>query len=133
MSARTGGYIVFVGRMNAENGASAVRIARLARRKPVMITKIREPEQWRYYTEQVRPLMGADDPEPREEPLAPRVELVRHGDAPDRIATIDHRVRHQTVQRRFDRPRMARDHERLYRCILTGERTTRAMLPTPVA
>lgn len=108
-------------------------MAPLARRKLVTITKIREPEQWRYYTEQVRPLMGADDPEPREEPLVPRVELVRHGDAPDRIATIDRRVRHQTAQRRSDRLRMARDHERLYRRILTGERTTRAMLPTPVA
>ncbi|MFI6956998.1 hypothetical protein ACIBJI_26480 [Nocardia sp. NPDC050408] len=58
-----------------------------------MITEIREPEQCRYYTERVRPLMGPDDPEPREEPLEPRVDA----DA------------------------------------LTGERTSRAMQPTPVA
>lgn len=37
------------------------------------------------------------------------------------------------AQRRFDRLRMSRDHERLYRCIPTGARTSRAMLPTPVA
>jgi glycosyltransferase involved in cell wall biosynthesis len=175
--------------MNAEKGVHpAVQVVRLARRKLVIITKIREPEEWRYYTERVRPLMGPEDPEPREEPLEPRVELVRHADALtnpigwpepfglvmaealacgtpvlafpngaapeivehgrtgflcrdisdmadalDRVETIDRRACHTSAQRRFDRLRMARDHERLYRRILTGERTSRAMLPTPVA
>ncbi|MFI6366870.1 hypothetical protein ACIBG0_29440 [Nocardia sp. NPDC050630] len=63
----------------------------------MMIIKVRKPEQRRYYTERVRPLMGPDDPEPREEPWEPPVAPVRHADA------------------------------------LTGERTSRAMLPTPVA
>ncbi|WP_433598492.1 hypothetical protein ACQPXH_22405 [Nocardia sp. CA-135953] len=59
-----------------KTGASG-GLDRLARRKLVMITKIREPEQWRYYTGRVRPLMGADDPEPREVPPAPRVATSR--------------------------------------------------------
>jgi glycosyltransferase involved in cell wall biosynthesis len=184
-----GGYVVFVGRMNAEKGVHrAVQVARLARRKLLMITKIREPEERRYYTERVRPLMGPDDPEPREEPLGPRVELVRHADALinpigwpepfglvmaealacgtpvlafpngaapeivdhgrtgflcrdisemadalDRVDTIDRQLCRSTAQRRFDRLRMARDHEQLYHRILAGERLNRVQLPTPVA
>ncbi|WP_433679360.1 hypothetical protein [Nocardia sp. CA-119907] len=55
-------------RMNAEKGVHRpVEVARLPRRKLVMITEFRESEQWRYYTERVRPLMGPDDPEPRGE------------------------------------------------------------------
>ena len=51
-----------------------------------MITKIHERREWRHYTEWVRPLMGADDPEPHEEPLAPRVELVRYADGLERTS-----------------------------------------------
>ncbi|KAA8880527.1 glycosyltransferase family 4 protein [Nocardia colli] len=77
-----GGYVIFVGRMNETKGVHrAVQIARLARRKLLMITKMREPEERRYYTERVRPLMGPDDPEPREEATERRVDLVRHADA----------------------------------------------------
>ncbi|WP_157110459.1 hypothetical protein [Nocardia anaemiae] len=78
----------------------------------------------------MRPLMGAD-PEPHEEPVAPRVELVRYADALDRIDPFDRRVCHGTHW--FDRLLMGRNHERPYRRILTSERTSRALLPTPVA
>lgn len=55
-------------RMDADKGVHRpVEVARLARRKRLMITEIRESEQRRYYTERVRPLMGPDDPEPRAE------------------------------------------------------------------
>ncbi|MFI9511021.1 glycosyltransferase [Nocardia sp. NPDC052566] len=184
-----GGYVVFVGRMNPEKGVHrAVQVARLARRKLVMITKIREPEERSYYNERVRPLMGPDDPEPREEPLAPRVELVRHADALinpiewpepfglvmaealacgtpvlafpngaapeivdhgrtgflcrdvdamvdalDQVDTIDRQACRTSAERNFGRLRMARDHERLYRKILTGERMNRAAVPAPVS
>jgi glycosyltransferase involved in cell wall biosynthesis len=43
--------------------------------------KMWEPDELRYYNERVRPLMGSDDPEPREEPLASWVELIRHAGA----------------------------------------------------
>jgi hypothetical protein len=72
-------------------------------------------------------------------------EIVEHGrtgflcrdiwdmaDALDRVDTIDRRTCRVTAQRRFDRLRMARDHEQLYRRILTGERRSRAAVPTPV-
>ncbi|MGY4102629.1 hypothetical protein ACW2Q0_24170 [Nocardia sp. R16R-3T] len=111
----------------------AHQAARSARRKPVTITKIHQPREWRLYTERVRPLMGADDPEAHEEPLAPRAELVRYADALDRIATIDRLVRRRAAQCRFDRLPLAGDHERPYRRILTGARTSRALWPTPVA
>ncbi|MEU8900037.1 glycosyltransferase family 4 protein [Nocardia sp. NPDC048505] len=184
-----GGYVVFVGRMNPEKGVHrAVQVARLARRKLLLITKIREPEERAYYQERVRPLMAPDDPEPREEPLDRRVELVRHADALinpigwpepfglvmaealacgtpvlafpngaapeivedgrtgflcrdiwdmadalERVGTIDRRVCRTAAERRFSLLRMARDHERLYRRILTGERTSRAMVPETVS
>ncbi|MEU7145632.1 glycosyltransferase family 4 protein [Nocardia sp. NPDC046473] len=183
-----GGYLVFVGRMNETKGVHrAVQIARQARRKLLMITKMREPEEQRYYTERVRPLMGPDDPEPREEPTARRVELVRHADALinpiewpepfglvmaealacgtpvlafpngaapeivehgktgflcrdvdemvdalDQVHTIDRRDCRAAAEQRFGRLRMARDHERLYRRLLS-DRTTRVMVPTTVA
>ncbi|WP_167473990.1 glycosyltransferase family 4 protein [Nocardia arthritidis] len=184
-----GGYLVFVGRMNPEKGVHrAVQVARLARRKLVLITKIREPAERAYYTERVRPLMGPDDPEPRELPLEPRVEVVRHADALinpiewpepfglvmaeslacgtpilafpngaapeivehgrtgflcrdadamvdalDQVHLLDRRDCRDAAERRFGRLRMARDHERLYRTILTGERTSRAVEPAPVS
>ncbi|WP_433755938.1 hypothetical protein [Nocardia sp. CA-135398] len=81
----------------------------------------------------MRPLMGADDPEPHEEPLASRVALVRCADALERLDTFDRRARHQAAQHWFNPLRSARKPERPYRRILTGERTSRAVLPTPVA
>ncbi|MEV6138821.1 hypothetical protein AB0L63_22700 [Nocardia sp. NPDC051990] len=52
-----------------------------------MITKSRELEAWRYYTERVRPPMGLDDPEPREALWAPRVPLVQDADVRTSRAT----------------------------------------------
>ncbi|MEV5837836.1 hypothetical protein [Nocardia sp. NPDC052112] len=66
----------------------------------------------------MRPLMGPDDPEPRAEPLAAPVAPLWHADT-------------GTAQRRFDPLRGAR--ERRYRHILTDARTSRALVPMPVA
>lgn len=77
-----GGYVLFVGRMSEDKGVHrAVRIARQAGRMLVIVTKIREPAEHRYYEERVAPLLGPDDPQPIEAPLAQRVELMRHADA----------------------------------------------------
>lgn len=77
-----GGYLLFVGRMAEDKGVHrAVRIAKRAGRMLVIATKIREPEERRYYEERVLPLLGPDDPRPVEAPLAQRVELMRHADA----------------------------------------------------
>jgi len=77
-----GGYLLFVGRMSEDKGVHrAVRIAHRAGLPLVIATKIREPEEHRYYEERVLPLLAPDDPRPIEAPLAQRVELMRHADA----------------------------------------------------
>ena len=77
-----GGYVLFIGRMCEDKGVHrAVRIARQAGRKLLIVTTIREPEERRYYEERVQPLLGPDDPEPREEPLRRRIELLGAADA----------------------------------------------------
>lgn len=77
-----GGYLLFVGRMSEDKGVHrAVRVAKRAGRMLVIATKIREPEEHRYYEERVLPLLGPDDPRPIEAPLDQRVELMRHADA----------------------------------------------------
>ncbi|WP_167475193.1 glycosyltransferase [Nocardia arthritidis] len=77
-----GGFLLFLGRMNAAKGVHrAVEFARLAGRKLVIVTKIREAEEHAYYEEQVRPLLGPDDPEPRELALPDRVRLMQAADA----------------------------------------------------
>ncbi|MEU7143919.1 glycosyltransferase family 4 protein [Nocardia sp. NPDC046473] len=77
-----GGFLLFVGRMCSAKGVHrAVEFAQKAERKLVIVTKIREAEERQYYEEQVRPLLGPDDPEPRELGLRDRVELMRAADA----------------------------------------------------
>ncbi|MBF6181446.1 glycosyltransferase family 4 protein [Nocardia otitidiscaviarum] len=77
-----GGYLMWIGRMCAAKGPHrALRIARQAGRKLVMVSKIREREEHEFYHEQVRPLLGPDDPEPRELPAHDRVRLLRSADA----------------------------------------------------
>ncbi|GAB4585635.1 glycosyltransferase family 4 protein [Nocardia sp. IFM 10818] len=77
-----GGYLMWIGRMCAAKGPHrAVRIARAAGRKLVLVSKIREAEEHAFYEQHVRPLLGPDDPEPRELPTADRVRLLRSADA----------------------------------------------------
>jgi glycosyltransferase involved in cell wall biosynthesis len=57
-SARPGDYWLFLGRMNAMKGPHrAARVAREAGVRLVIAAKMREPEECRYFEEQVRPLL----------------------------------------------------------------------------
>ncbi|WP_067537041.1 glycosyltransferase family 4 protein [Nocardia crassostreae] len=77
-----GGYLLWIGRMCAAKGPHhAVRIARAAGRKLVLVSKIREAEEHAFHQQHVRPLLGPDDPEPQELPTADRVRLLRSADA----------------------------------------------------
>jgi len=77
-----GGYLLFVGRMSPDKGVHrAVRVAQLAGRRLVIVTKMREKAERAYYEDVVRPLLGAGDEPPRERPLAERLELLRHAEA----------------------------------------------------
>ena len=72
-----GDYLLFVGRMSPDKGVHrAIRVARRAGRRLVVISKMREPEECRYYEQVVRPLLGED------------VELLEGPSAPDRIAML---------------------------------------------
>jgi glycosyltransferase involved in cell wall biosynthesis len=59
--ASPGDYSMFLGRMSPTKGAHrAARIARAAGERLVIAAKMREPEEHRYFEEQVRPLLGED-------------------------------------------------------------------------
>ncbi len=61
LGAGDGGYALFLGRMNPDKGVhQAIRIARAARVPLKIAAKMAEPEEHRYYDEQVRPLLGGD-------------------------------------------------------------------------
>jgi glycosyltransferase involved in cell wall biosynthesis len=78
----TGGYLLFVGRMSPDKGVHhAVRVARRAGWPLVISAKIREPAERAYFDQQVRPLVGPGDLVPAEQPLAVRLELMRHAAA----------------------------------------------------
>lgn len=56
-----GGYVLFLGRMNADKGAHrAILAARAAGRRIVLAAKMWEPAELRYFAEQVEPLLGPD-------------------------------------------------------------------------
>ncbi len=56
-----GGYVLFLGRMNADKGAHrAILAARAAGRRIVLAAKMWEPEEHRYFAEEVEPLLGPD-------------------------------------------------------------------------
>ncbi|MEV2225951.1 glycosyltransferase [Nocardia vinacea] len=77
-----GGFLLFIGRMCEAKGVHrAVQFARQAGKRLVIVTKIREAEERRYYEQQVRPLLGPDDPEPRELALRDRVRLLQAAEA----------------------------------------------------
>ena len=78
----TGGYLLFTGRMSPDKGVHhAVRVARRAGWPLVISAKIREPAERTYFDQQVRPLLGSDDDMLAEQPLAAKVELMRHAAA----------------------------------------------------
>ena len=78
----TGGYLLFTGRMCADKGVHhAVRVARRAGWPLVITAKMREPAERAYFDQQVRPLLGPGDDMRAEQPLAARVELMRHAAA----------------------------------------------------
>ena len=73
-----GDHIVFIGRMSPDKGVDrALKIARLTGRPLRLITKMREPEELRYYQSWVRPMLSADDPEPEELPLHERIAVLQ--------------------------------------------------------
>lgn len=77
-TAERGEHLVFIGRMSPDKGVhTAVQVARLAGRRLHIIAKMRERGEREYYQSMVRPLLGPDDPEPVELPLAERVSLLR--------------------------------------------------------
>lgn len=77
-----GGFLLFVGRMAEEKGVHrAIRVAHRAGRKLIIIAKQPEASEIAYYERQVRPLLHPGDPEPREEPLDRRIELMGLADA----------------------------------------------------
>jgi glycosyltransferase involved in cell wall biosynthesis len=78
----TGGYLLFTGRMCADKGVHhAVRAARRAGWPLVITAKMREPAERAYFDQQVRPLLGPGVDVLAEQPLAARVDLMRHAAA----------------------------------------------------
>ncbi|MGB8650765.1 MAG: glycosyltransferase [Mycobacteriales bacterium] len=184
-----GHFLLFVGRMSPDKGVHrAIRVARRAGRRLVLISKMREHDERAYFEEQVQPLLGPD------------VELVEELSAPERIAylqeatavlnpicwsepfglvmaealscgtpvlafpngaapeivddgetgflcadedamvravslvdAIDRRACRAAAEARFDRSRMAEDHERLYTQVLGRQAPEAAVagLPAP--
>ena len=72
------GHLIFVGRMTADKGVDrAMRVARVAGRPLVVISKMRDQDERAYYERYVRPLMGSDVQLHEELPAADRIELLR--------------------------------------------------------
>ncbi len=72
-----GDYLLFVGRMSPDKGVDrAIRVARAAGRRLVVISKMDAPDEVAYYEQFVRPLLGPD------------VELFDNQTAPQRIALL---------------------------------------------
>ena len=77
-----GGYLLFLGRMCADKGVHhAVRVAHRARRRLVLVCKMREPMERDYFDRVVRPLLGPLDELIVEAGLPERLELLRHAEA----------------------------------------------------
>ncbi len=56
-----GGYVVFLGRMNADKGVHrAINVARAAGKRLIIAAKMWEPEEHRYFHDVVEPLLGDD-------------------------------------------------------------------------
>lgn len=72
-----GDYVLFVGRMSPDKGVHrAIRVARRAGRRLLVISKMRDQEERAYYEQEVRPLLGDD------------VELLDEMSATERVAVL---------------------------------------------
>lgn len=77
-----GDYFLFVGRMNPDKGvADAIRLARRAGRRLVIVSKMWEDVEQRYFEDQVRPLLGPDVELLAATTLDRKVELFQHAAA----------------------------------------------------
>ena len=77
-----GGYLLFIGRMCADKGVHrAIRIARAAGRRLVVVAKMRQADEYAYCEREVRPLLQADVDVRLESTAAERLQLLRHADA----------------------------------------------------
>ena len=77
-----GGYLLFVGRMSPDKGVhDAIRLARRAGRRLVVVSKMWEEGERAYFDRHVRPLLGPDIEMLTETTLEQRVDLFRHADA----------------------------------------------------
>jgi glycosyltransferase involved in cell wall biosynthesis len=77
-----GGYLLFLGRMCADKGVDhAIRVAHRAGRRLVLVTKMREPDEHRYFHREIAPLLGPRDELIMELGLPERVELLQHAQA----------------------------------------------------
>lgn len=171
-----GGYLFFIGRMSPDKGIHrAIRIARRAGRRLVIVSKMWEPEEIAYFEQRVRPMLGRDVELLTETTLDERIELMRHaealvnpiswdepfglvmaealgcgtpvlgfprGAAPEivdhgvtgylsddeaalaavDIASFDRRACRAAAEEKFSLERMALDHERFYRHLVSSHR-----------
>lgn len=77
-----GGYLLFIGRMCADKGVDrAIHVARRAGRRLVVVTKMRDADEQRYYADVIRPLLGPDIELRGELGESERLALLRHADA----------------------------------------------------
>ena len=82
-----GDYFLFIGRMNPDKGvAEAIKLARRAGRRIVVLSKMWEDVERQYFEREVRPLLGPDVELLPETTLEHKVELLQHAAA--LLATI---------------------------------------------
>jgi glycosyltransferase involved in cell wall biosynthesis len=73
-----GGYLLFLARMSPDKGPHrAIRIARAAGRRLVIVAKMREPDEVAFFRSQVEPLLGPDIEVVGELSAAERVDLLQ--------------------------------------------------------
>lgn len=77
-----GGHLIFLGRMSPDKGVErAVRLAHAARRRLVLVTKIREAAEQAYFDRVVDPLLDEDDELLVEPPIDVRLDVLGHASA----------------------------------------------------
>jgi glycosyltransferase involved in cell wall biosynthesis len=77
-----GDYFLFIGRMNPDKGvADAIRLARRAGRRIIVVSKMWEDVERQYFEHEVRPLLGPDVELLPETTLEHKVELLQHAAA----------------------------------------------------
>ena len=77
-----GGFLMFVGRMSPDKGVDrAIRVARAAGRKLVIVSKMLESGERAYFEESVRPLLAPDVSFSTEMPADERIAMLRSATA----------------------------------------------------